>query len=92
MLILFLYTDVRILSLFDHVDSNNKLLTYLLTSMVNTSRYDGRNGQYDGQYGRYDGLYSHYDGRYDRYDGRYDSRFNGRYGPYDGSIWSIRSI
>ena len=30
MLILFLYTDVRILSLFDHVDCDNKLLTYLL--------------------------------------------------------------
>ena len=29
MLILFLYTDVRILSLFDHVDCDNKLLTYI---------------------------------------------------------------
>ena len=31
MLILFLYTDVRILSLFDHVDCDNKQLTYLHT-------------------------------------------------------------
>ena len=36
MLILFLYTDVRILSLFDHVDCDNKLLTYLLTYLQST--------------------------------------------------------
>ena len=34
MLILFLYTDVRILPLFDHVDCDNKLLTYLLKSLL----------------------------------------------------------
>ena len=47
MLILFLYTDVRILSLFDHVDCDNKLLTYILTYLLTyINKASDRDGPY----------------------------------------------